>query len=291
MAKAAYGNRLRAADDGRPQAANYHAQALTRGLWLLELLATHPQPLTLADFSKQTGLAKSTLVRLLSVLAEMEYVVRVDDQPSYRIGHKVQRLASAYLSSLDLSVVAQSYLQHLAHEVGQTANLGVLDGNQVLHICVSEPDRPLRFTARVGMRDHAYCTGLGKLLLSQLPAGQLETVAPDEPFPAFTDRTITTLDTLRRDLRRTTRRGYALDDNERSDGLRCVAVPLSIDGQALAAVSVSGPSAEFGATRRSHYVDQLRHTADALADDVDFGAALRITHRSLRAAPPAEASR
>ncbi|WP_433206001.1 IclR family transcriptional regulator [Dactylosporangium sp. CS-047395] len=271
-------------DDTRPASANYHANALARGLALLEMLAAEQEPLTVNDLSESTALPKSTLVRLLAVLAEMEYVVRVDERPSYRLGHKVQRLASAYISSLDLTVVAEAYLRPVALSTGQTANLGVLDGDQVLHICVAEPDRPLRFTTAIGARDHTYCTGLGKMLLSELPDDDLAALLPAEPFPSFAENTVTTVADLRRDLKRTAKRGYALDDHERSAGLRCVAVGVRIGGELLAAVSVSGPAGEFTAQKQQEYVAALDEVAKAMSDDPDFTAALRIVHRSLRPA-------
>jgi DNA-binding IclR family transcriptional regulator len=271
-------------DEARPASANYHANALARGLALLEQMAMRPEPPTLGDFSESTALPKSTLVRLLSVLCELEYAVRVDDRPAYRLGHKVQRLATAYVSSLDLSVVAGQYLRPVADRTGQTANLGVLDDAQVLHICVTEPDRPLRFMAPPGTRDHAYCTGLGKVLLAHIAPGLLRASTPAEPFTAFTDQTITSLDALTEDLRATRERGYALDDNERSAGLRCVGVPLLIGGECLAAISVSGPSGEFTEKQCEEYVGELQEAAAGLTADPDFDAALRIVHRSLRPA-------
>jgi IclR family acetate operon transcriptional repressor len=271
-------------DDSKPASANYHANALARGLALLEMLASATEPLTLNDFSASTALPKSTLVRLLAVLGEMEYVVRIDERPSYRLGHKVHRLASSYVSTLDLTVVAQEYLKPVAAGTGQTANLGVLDGDQVLHICVAEPDRPLRFTTALGSRDHTYCTGLGKVLLSDLTDEQVARTVPAEPFAAFTENTITTLEDLRRDLRRTQRRGYALDDNERSSGLRCVAVPVRVGGECLAALSVSGPAGEFGTAKQHEYVAMLDEVATTMAADPDFTTALGILHRSLRSA-------
>ena len=271
-------------DEARPASANYHVHALARGLALLEQMAIRPEPPTLGDFSEQTALPKSTLVRLLSVLCELEYAVRVDDRPSYRLGHKVQRLATAYVSSLDLSVVAGKYLRPVSDRTGQTANLGVLDGAQVLYVCVAEPDRPVRFMAPPGTRDHTYCTGLGKVLLSHIEPELLRAGTPDEPFPAFTDQTITTLDGLSEELRSTRERGWALDDNERSTGLRCVAVPLLIGGECLAAISASGPSGEFTDERCEEYVGELQAAAGGLTADPDFDAALRIVHRSLRPA-------
>lgn len=272
-------------DDARPASANYHANALARGLALLELIAGRGRALTLSDLSDGTSLPKSTLVRLLAVLTELDYLVRIDDRPSYRLGHKVQGLAASYLTTLDLSVVASPHLSPVAEQTGQTANLGMIDGDQVLHVCVAEPDRPLRFTTATGARDHLYCTGLGKLLLSQLDRAHVAACLPAPPWPAFTDNTHTTLDSLHRDLRGIAERGYALDDNEGSTGLRCVAVPVPVRGDAgepVAAVSVSGPTGEFDADQQQHYVARLRQAAADLAADPDVDAALRLAQRSLR---------
>lgn len=284
MTPVARTTRRASVDDDRPASANYHANALARGLALLELLADGDEPKTLVEISGETGLPKSTLVRLLAVLNEMDYVVRVDDRPSYRLGHKVLRLSNAYMSSLDLSVVADRYLAPLAVRTGQTANLGMLDGDQVIHVGVHEPDRPIRFRASPGVRDHSYCTGLGKMLLSRLDPDHLAEHVPAVPFERFTDDTITTMDELIRELRRIQRRGYAFDDNERSVGLRCVAVPVELDGECLAAVSVSGPSGEFGPDRQQSYLERLSETAAELAGDPETAAALRIVHSSLRPA-------
>ncbi|WP_162606717.1 IclR family transcriptional regulator [Jiangella asiatica] len=270
-------------DDDRPISANYHANALARGLALLELLAGSAEPQALGQIGDAAGLPKSTLVRLLAVLDEMDYIVRVDDRPAYRLSHKVLRLSNAYLSALDLSRVASAHLAPLADRTGQTANLAVLDGDQVLHVGVHEPERPIHYRASVGTREYAYCTGLGKLLLSRSEHGLTDHLPP-EPFPRHTDRTIVTLDELKRELARVRRRGYALDDNENSVGLRCVAIPVEVGGACLAAVSVSGPSGEFGLERRQGYLERLQDTAADLAADGDAVAALRSVHRSLRPA-------
>ncbi|MFI0425037.1 IclR family transcriptional regulator [Spongiactinospora sp. 9N601] len=271
----------RTVDDDKPAAANYHAHALARGLALLERLARARQPVTLGELNDETGLPKSTLVRLLAVLAETEYVVRVDERPSFRLGHKVLELSTAYVSTLDASAAARGYLADLAATTGQTANLGVLDGAQVLHLCVEEPDRPIRYTAMSGSRAETYATGLGKLLLAGVPDDELDRHLPPEPWEPKTADTRAELTELRADLELTRARGYAFDDNEFSVGLRCLAVPLEIEGRWIASVSVSGPSAELDPDRHEGYLAELRETAAAMAADPDLAAALRVVHRSL----------
>jgi IclR family acetate operon transcriptional repressor len=160
--------------------------------------------------------------------------------------------------------------------------LGVIDGDQVVHVCVVEPDRPLRFTTAVGARDHLYCTGLGKLLISELPESELASHLPPEPFPRFTGTTISTLDALRADGATTRAQGFAFDDGERSDGLRCVAVAVRIDGDCLAALSLSGPGGEFTSAAREEYAADLKRVADELARDPEFAAAMTQVRRSLQ---------
>lgn len=269
-------------DESRPASANYHANALARGLGLMEQLAAADRPLTLSDFNTSTKLPKSTLVRLLSVLVEMEYLVRVDEQPSFRLGHKVQQLATAYRESLDIAAVTGHYLAGAAIETGHTCNLGVLDGDQVLHLCVEQPDRPLRFNAAPGSRDHLYCTGLGKVLLAQLDDAEVATRLPKQDWERFTPSTITQLSDLRRELKKVRSRGYAVDDNERSTGLRCVAVGIEIEGSVLAAVSLSGPAAEFGPARQKEYFATLTGLAKALQNDQDFVVAISNLTAQLR---------
>lgn len=271
-----------ALDDSRPASANYHANALARGLGLMEQLAAADRPLTLSDFNSTTKLPKSTLVRLLSVLVELEYLVRIDEQPSFRLGHKVQHLASAYRASLDIADVTGQYLAEAAAETGHTCNLGVLDGEQVLHLCVEEPDRPLRFNAAPGSRDHLYCTGLGKVLLAGLDDASATRRLPAAPWEGFTPSTITELPELLRELKKVRSRGYAIDDNERSTGLRCIAAGIEIDGTVLAAVSLSGPAAEFGPARQKEYAGVLTRLAEALGQDQDFVVAISNLTAQLR---------
>lgn len=271
----------RSEDQLGPKSANYHTHALTRGLVLLDLLASVPPPMTLTGMHEHTGLPKSTLVRLLSALTEMRFVVRVDERPAYRLGHKVMALADAYVSSLDLSAAAGGYLDTLSRASQQTSNLGLLDGTEVVHVCVRQPDRPLRFETSPGARESTHCTGLGKMLLAGVAPDQLTAHLPAEPFPARTDRTIISLDEMAKEIRRTVRRGYAIDDNEHSPGLKCLAAPVTVGGQLVAALSVSGPAGEFSREKQKEYLELLRETADALSADYDVVAVLRRMHESM----------
>ncbi|MPZ79888.1 MAG: helix-turn-helix domain-containing protein [Actinophytocola sp.] len=189
MATKARGARpTRTEDQLGPKSANYHTHALTRGLVLLDLLASVPPPLTLTGMHEHTGLPKSTLVRLLSALTEMRFVVRVDERPAYRLGHKVMALADAYVSSLDLSAAAGTYLDALSKQTQQTSNLGMLDGTEVVHVCAPPTGRcasrpaPARGTARTA-RVWARCCSP-----ASTPSGSPRTCRRSRTRPAPTAR-------------------------------------------------------------------------------------------------------
>ncbi len=259
--------------DGAAATGNYHTHALTRGLLILEVLARGDGAMTLTQLHEVSGLPKSTLVRLLSALTEEQFLVRVDDRPAYRLGHKVADLARAYLGGLDVSQSAKGYLGELAETTRHTSNLGVLDGGEVLHVAVESPNRPLRFESRVGDRAMTYCTGLGKMLLSGLSDAEVSAVLPAR-LERLTPSTITTRAALLRGLAVIREQGFSSDDNEHSEGLRCLAVPLVVDGRMVAAVSVSGPSGEFDAASQGVYLRHLRHAATLLAADPEVVDAL-----------------
>ncbi len=258
---------------------NYHTHALARGLLVLETVAAQRDPATLTEIHESSGLPKSTIVRLLSALVDEEYLVRVDERPSYRLGHKVMSLANAFVDALSVPDLARPHLLSLAAQTRQTANLAVLDGANVIHVAVEHPVRPLRFDASVGDRAVPYGTGLGKVLLAALPEAEVPSHLPPLPWTASTATTITTPKKLKPVIAEVRAQGYAYDDEESDEGLRCLAVPVSVDGTTLAALSISGASGEFADDVRPRFLDLLRSTADALAHDRTIVAALTSAPR------------
>jgi IclR family acetate operon transcriptional repressor len=265
-------------DDERGKS-NYHTHALARGLLVLETVAGRRDPATLTEIHESTGLPKSTIVRLLSALVDEEYLVRVDERPSYRLGHKVIALANSFMEALSVPDLARPHLLSLAAETRQTANLAVLDSTHVLHVAVEHPARPLRLDASVGDRAVPYATGLGKVLLAGLPVEELGAHLPPTPWIPATPTTITNLQELEPVIAVVRRQGYAYDDEEWDEGLRCLAVPVSANGTTLAALSISGAAGEFSDEVRPRFLELLQSTATSLAHDTTIVAALTSAPR------------
>lgn len=257
---------------------SYHARALSRGLEILGCLAASTrQRETLADLHQLTGLPKSTLVRLLIVLEEAGYVHRIDDAPTYRLGHAVAQLARGFHRASDVGELAKPYLRALAKKTNQTANIGVIDSNMVYHLCVQEPDRSLRFRSETGSRDSLHCTGLGKMLLAGLDDDLALALLDNTDREARTPMTLTATEDIMADVTRSRIRGYAVDSEEGDLGVCCIAVPIAEYPASRpwhASVSLSGPSAELSDPHRDRLVQQLQSCATAMSKDAELMAAL-----------------
>ena len=235
---------------GRPAAgdtATYQVRALERGLRILTAFRPQRPELGLQELHEALALDKATLLRLLSVLRQAGFVVLDDATGRYRLGLRAFEVGSAYLPAVPLEHVALPVLRELSARTGQTANLAVLDGREVVHTAVVLPERPLRFHTRAGLRDAAYCTALGKVLLAHMEPGALASYLEEVPLTRRTPATITTRAALRRELA-AVRRGEPAEDREEDvPGLRCLALPIrDATGQVVAATSISGPAGEFG---------------------------------------------
>lgn len=246
--------------------ANYQVRALERALDILDAFGLDHAALTLTELSGRANLAKSTATRLLAVLEERGWLERSPDTDRYRIGVRAFELGQVYIQTLALEAEAQPFLQRLAQACNQTANLGVLDRGEVVHIAVVAPARPIRFDAYAGQREEAHCTGLGKVLLAELPDDDLAAIVARHGLTPRTPRTLTTLDALRDHLATVRAQGYGLDDEESHLGLRCLALPIrDARGRVVASVSVSGLVDEFTPEALGRYREAASQAAAGIS--------------------------
>ena len=240
----------------------YQIRALDRGLDILECFTFADPELSIGQIAERASLPKPTIIRLLSVLADRGYVERVADSERYRLGVKTLEVSSVYLQSTSLEAEARPIMEQLARETGQTANLGILNRGQVVHIEVIAPDRPVRFWASIGKREDAYVSGLGKVLLAALPAGELADYL-DQSFAAVTPHTITDPSELAAELDEISAQGFAIDREESNLGVYCLAAPIrGAQGRVEAAISISGLKSEFeDSGNHERYVDLVTQAA------------------------------
>jgi IclR family transcriptional regulator, KDG regulon repressor len=262
---------MAAHDQTESRGPTYQVRALDRALDILDSFSLAQPELTLTEIAAAVDLPLSTTKRLVSALEERGYLEHSPETEQYRIGIRAFEVGSIYIQSTSVEAEAHPTLEWLARGCQQTANLAVLDRGEVVHIAVVPPDRPIRYFATVGEREKVYCTGLGKVLISELPEDELQKIADREPFEARTRRTITTLDLLKIHLEQIRESGYAMDDEESTTGLRCIAAPIrNAKGEITAAVSISGPSFEFGEDTLPDLVTAVKQAAAEISSRLGY---------------------
>jgi len=239
-------------------------QSLERAFVLLELMAEAGGEVAISRLAADSGLPVSTIHRLVRTLMARGYVRQLSSR-RYVLGPRLIHLGEC--SSRMLATWAQPHLSWLVDTIGETANLAMLDGDRVVYAAQVPSRHSMRMYTEVGRRVFLHCTGVGKVLLAQMPREAARKLLVRAGMPARTDRTVTDPDQLLAQLPSIAGQGYAVDDGEQEAGVRCVAVP--VPGGALAgAISVSGPAGRLGMEAVPRIVPLLQSAATALATEL-----------------------
>ncbi|MGH2560287.1 MAG: IclR family transcriptional regulator [Thermomicrobiales bacterium] len=240
---------------------------LDKGLRILEAVATAdaPRGLTLTELGRLLGMHRTTLLRFLVTLRARGYLDRDPATDRYRLGVQVLTLAATWLNDLDIRQVAKPLLQNLCDRSQELVHLTILDRSEVVTIERIEGSQPISLQTEIGNRRPAYCTASGKAILAHLAPDALDRiVAPD--MVAVTPRTITSRELLRQDLADIRERGYAIDDEEHFEGVRCVAAPVfNYDRSVVASISIAGPAQRVPPERIALLGEEVRTVAEAIS--------------------------
>lgn len=235
------------------------AQSLERGLTLLKAIINDDGHTPASRLAAQIELAPSTARRMIAALETQGLITRIA-HGRYAGGTEIMALARCITPHRHLIETARPLLRKLARQTGWAAHLGVFDDDMVTYL-VKEGGGSL-FT-REGAELEAYCTGIGKALLAQLPSQKLEAYLPG-PFVRLTPQTICNPEQLREQVMQIAQRGYAIDDREMADTVSCVAVPIPLTTGQLAAISLSSDAAHFPL----HQADRIARRLSTLAQDI-----------------------
>ena len=246
---------------------------LSRGLDVLALFASQGPELSQKQISDALGLPMPTVHRLVAVLSERGWLSRDPGTRRLRLGLEMARLVPALLAGMRLPELARPHVLRLVARVQETANVAILQGDEIVYLVSEAGDRLLAPRVAVGMRLPAHCTALGKCLLAQLPEDLAQAALGAEPYERRTERTRTTWPRLAAELTAIRGTGVAVSEEEYEVGLVSLAVPVRwIDGPGTAALNVSLPAARATPTVRDELTDGLLRTARAIDDEMGAGA-------------------
>lgn len=229
-------------DDDAGQEPDYTVRAVERVCSILNLLQESIDGVSLIEVGQATELPKSSAFRYLWTLEAHRYVERTEDTGLYRLGLGFVGMQSRHLEVLRER--ARPWLERLRDEFDETTHLGILDGDRVIYVDIVPSRNRIRLASARGERDPLHSTALGKAVSSRLAQPRVRDLLERAGMPAFTSRTITSVEAFIDELARVRAAGYAVDDEENEHGARCVAVPLP-DTRLPAALGVGAPCARL----------------------------------------------
>jgi DNA-binding IclR family transcriptional regulator len=237
-----------------------------KALRVLEIVAASPQSVPLSYVADSVDIDKSTTYRMLNTLVEAGYVIRDEVSKRYSLSYKVVYLSRNLLAENEVSRLSRQILEELTTITQETVHLNILDDHQTVLIQKVKGTQLVAVDFQIGDRSRLHCTSIGKALLAFQDVRFIEKVIA-AGLPHVASNTITNPDDLRRELHRIRSQGYALDDHEFSDNMRCIAAPIfERDGQVRMGFSISGPDTRFTLEKLEELKDPLLRAAWTLSE-------------------------
>lgn len=253
--------RPRSAKPDRNAGAPGSVQALERALALLMSLARTDKA-TLTELALRVGLPPSSAHRLLVTLQADRFVAFNETNGEWSVGVEAFRTGSSFLRRTRVAEAARDMMRALVDQTGESANIAVPDRGEVVFVGQVESPQPIRAFFAPGVRTPMHASGIGKALLAAMPRAEAERALLLTGLPEFTPRTLTDPAALFADLDRIRARGWSLDDEERNTGMRCVASAIyNAHGEAVAGISISGPTGRLDADRVGEFGPVVRRAA------------------------------
>lgn len=216
-------------------------RTVERGILLINLLSGYPKGLALVEISRKLGTPKSTVHHILSTFLEYDFVTQDDETKKYSLGSRFFEISSKMLQSFDIREVARKHLIQLNEKSGEIAQLYILRKGKLLCIDkVGSPEAGLSISSFIGWTTEPHPSAAGKVLLSGLSTKEIMGIYPDKSLKAYGKNTITDFDELSKELELVRRQGYAIDDEEYYEGVRCVGAPIRAGEKVVASVSITG---------------------------------------------------
>lgn len=258
-------------DDDAEDRQRVGIQSLGRAFAILEEVARHREGIGLADLSKLVGLHNSTTFHLVKTMVSLGYIRQEKDSKRYRVGRPLFALAASSLDEIEMVNVATPILEDLARETGESSHFAVRMGDAVVVIARTSGPGAFQLTDRVGVVRPAHCTALGKVILAALRPDQLERFLERVELKPSTEKSITEIPVLLREIEEIRRSGIAFDDGEFNIEVRCIAVPVKdFTGQTIGALGISGPIWRLSLQTLQGRAKIMQAAADRLS--AEFGA-------------------
>lgn len=248
-------------------------QSVEKTMRLMEIMGRSGTPRKLQSIAQEAQMPQSTALRMLNTMLRLGYVNQDPETLKYSLSLKFSRLGEQAARQVSPTLLAHPLLSMLSRRTGECTCFAEEQDEQAVYLDVFSEvsDGILTVTQRIGRRAPLYCTGVGKLLLLGRSREELAQYLARTPLIRYTERTITTLEGLERELETIRARGYAVDDEECDRGARCIAAPVrDYTGRIVAAISLTAPTFRMTAERMESLAPLVLSTAAEISRKLAF---------------------
>lgn len=242
------------------------SQTVTRAIEILRFVADEPRSLT--EVARHMDVHKSTVSRLLASL-EREGLTRRTPDGKHALGFKLLFFAERVLGQIDLRSIAHEHVLALSRKVGQTVHLAQLIGDEVIYVDKVDGPGPIALSSRIGVRAEFHTSGVAKAILAYLDSPSRRRMFGNVTFRPYTETTITSLVAFQRELDLVRRRGWAVDNGEKEDFIRCIACPIfDAQGKVTMSLSVTALQAATPLSELTKMLGDLQETAGIISTEI-----------------------
>ena len=246
-------------------------QSIDRALQVLELFSLEKPEWGVTEISKALNIYKSNVYNILTTLAEKGFVKKDSKTEKYKLGIKFFELGSVVIKNMDLRKIAYPYIEILSKEFNETVHLGVLDKGRVVSIEREESDKSLCSHIEIGKRTPLYCTAVGKAIMAYLSKDEVDLIVKEKGLEKYTKNTITDKEDLEKELKKIQEQGYAVDNMEHEEGVRCVAGSIrDHTGEVIASMSISGPAFRINESNVLNIAKKVKEYCDCISEEMGY---------------------
>lgn len=246
-------------------------QSVDRALQVLELFSLEKPEWGVTEISKALNIYKSNVHNILSTLAEKGFVKKDPKTDKYKLGIKFFELGSVVIKNMDLRRIAHPHIEKLSKEFNETVHLGVLDEGRVVSIEREESNKGLCSHIEIGKRTPLHCTAVGKAIMAYLSEDEINFIIREKGLEKYTENTITNKEELGKEFLKIRKQGYAVDNMEHEEGVRCVASPIrDYNGKVIASMSISGPAFRIDKSNIPNIAKKVKEYCDCISEEMGY---------------------
>lgn len=245
--------------------------SLDKSLQIIELLRKTPEGLSIAEMSHALGFPPSTIHHILATFRGYDYVAQNSETKKYSLGFRFLSISTSILENMDVRKTAYTHLRNLHRNCSEAIHLSILRNGQVTYIDKIQGSIGLSLATYIGFSTEPHAAAGGKILISELPLEEVRALYKNRPLKKYGKNTITNMRQLLEELEKIRKLGYAIDNEEYYEGVRCVAAPIKAGSRIAAAISITGSIFTMTMSRiNSELIEMVRKTAQDISSELQW---------------------